>query len=840
MSEEASSKNVCRKCCEENQYRPKISTAIPFQYQKLHDGQIRFATLHPGCPDCDITISLHHWVHDFHQPDTLKPARIPNFTGAVPPLRAPQPNEDGSGNFSSTFDRRMSSDTQSVSTFSIRSSIQRSWSLRPSRGLSVPQYRKSSADFGSRKTKAIRRKRKNSKEQDQPNLWITSNPDNLRVQHNTDRTPPSNPEYGSPVFDHRGVTSHFLLTREIDGMPSLEYRAAVTYEALSYVWGDATPTESIFCDGAVLRIPKNLFNALQHLRLRNRPRFLWIDAICINQNDIEERNHQVQIMKYIYQHAGKVPIWLGVADMYTKRAITWFDRWARLTEDLNDLGLPLFQKKYMEDDEWVVPKGADLRSVQAYLKRPWFSRAWTFQEICLAADASIMCGNHEMSWVTFANACSTAETIGLEHIIYNPNSGNLRIVLEYHDAMSAADTTRVKDALRLSSLLRQAQFREASNARDRIYCLLGMASSNQEDIYKVDYSLSVEQVYIQFTRSMLRADKHLELLSDASRGEQSASLPSWVPDWRLPLTVTPISQRLQDGSSRYHVNRGVLVEEFIPQDEDHLKLSCNGIRMGKIHAVHSLRELLKDTDVSKVSTRGWRYIFRKYQGFLRRLGLTGRYVFTAELYTLAFIRTLSADTLPISKRLDEGVIENEFPWHHIWPNTMKPSEFRRYHMTRFEFPDEMSTVIPKWINRIYGSMVNYNAPKRFSILRSVKQLRPGFSYYRDDHNLDKMTEEIVTAINRLIEGRVFFLTDRGYIGIGPANTQPDDCLCTLAGGDVPYTIRPTMNASEYTFIGESYVHGIMDGEFWNFCQPKHGHVDNLNQKLTRVEKIILV
>ncbi|KAH8725333.1 heterokaryon incompatibility protein-domain-containing protein, partial [Phaeosphaeriaceae sp. PMI808] len=83
------------------------------------------------------------------------------------------------------------------------------------------------------------------------------------------------------------------------------------YDALSYVWGNASDTSPISLNGTPHHITKNLEIALRYLRHRESPKVLWVDAICINQSDINERNHQVQQMADIYSQAQRVIGWLG-------------------------------------------------------------------------------------------------------------------------------------------------------------------------------------------------------------------------------------------------------------------------------------------------------------------------------------------------------------------------------------------------------------------------------------------------------------------------------------------------------------------------------------------------
>ena len=97
---------------------------------------------------------------------------------------------------------------------------------------------------------------------------------------------------------------------------SLEAKAdkACFYDALSYVWGSPTGDREIICDGQTLMVTDNCLTALRYLRPKKKARTLWVDAICIDQSSINERNHQVKLMGDVYKLARRVLIWLGEGD----------------------------------------------------------------------------------------------------------------------------------------------------------------------------------------------------------------------------------------------------------------------------------------------------------------------------------------------------------------------------------------------------------------------------------------------------------------------------------------------------------------------------------------------
>jgi hypothetical protein len=93
------------------------------------------------------------------------------------------------------------------------------------------------------------------------------------------------------------------------------------YEALSYVWGDPTIEATLQIEGTSLKVTTNLELALRYLRLPDKPRTIWVDAICIDQSNIKERNQQVRPMKGIYSSCAVDLVWIGESDEVTQGAI---------------------------------------------------------------------------------------------------------------------------------------------------------------------------------------------------------------------------------------------------------------------------------------------------------------------------------------------------------------------------------------------------------------------------------------------------------------------------------------------------------------------------------------
>ncbi|KAE8362733.1 heterokaryon incompatibility protein-domain-containing protein [Aspergillus caelatus] len=135
------------------------------------------------------------------------------------------------------------------------------------------------------------------------------------------------------------------------------------YEALSYVWGSESTSRCIFLDGSTLSITDNLYAALLHLRDRQFPRILWVDAVSINQQDDLEKGHQIQLMPTIYSRASHVIVWLGRAADHSNRALVNI----RLAAEYESSG-----------DEPTTPrrKETNCTAILTLLQRPWFRRIW--------------------------------------------------------------------------------------------------------------------------------------------------------------------------------------------------------------------------------------------------------------------------------------------------------------------------------------------------------------------------------------------------------------------------------------------------------------------------------
>ena len=303
---------------------------------------------------------------------------------------------------------------------------------------------------------------------------------------------------------------------------------AFPYEALSYVWGtELSPKPALVNNVHYLAITQNLDCALRHLRLPTRSRVLWIDALCINQQDVQERSRQVQIMDHIYSSAHQVIIWLGPDHGHNyHNVLLHMDK--RMVPDSNTLFVQL------------------LRDICRLGSSPWFSRLWVVQELVLATDdPMVYIGRYRIPWSAFAS--------GADHFNYwfwkdSKPGFDVDDKVLIRDFMVQHAGIRSFNELRLSTKqaplatrLYRTIFQQATDPRDKIYGLLAMSQSPTNNI-KPDYTLSIQRVLAQTTAVLLQ-DRWSALYScfplhymrdeDSPRFKKIQDLPSWVPDMTL-------------------------------------------------------------------------------------------------------------------------------------------------------------------------------------------------------------------------------------------------------------------------------------------------------------------
>ncbi|KAH8650619.1 ankyrin repeat-containing domain protein [Tricladium varicosporioides] len=262
----------------------------------------------------------------------------------------------------------------------------------------------------------------------------------------------------------------------------LDQEIGVPYHALSYSWGSNEKKSMVIIDNKIMDITLNLFQALQHLRYENEDRIMWVDAICIDQNNELEKGHQVNQMGRIYKEAEYIVIWLGLATPESDLLIDFSNQTQDthlLHGDWRNLARIALQHKTKKAQALLD------RGMTSVLKRPWFRRIWILQEVANARVAIVQCGNKFVSSRIFAQLPSL---IGLK---VHPHS---QAVLDIMPGFSRKESWWAETRT-LQTLLMKFRESEATDKRDIIYALLNISSdAYNSDILVPDYTKSMSQV----------------------------------------------------------------------------------------------------------------------------------------------------------------------------------------------------------------------------------------------------------------------------------------------------------------------------------------------------------
>ena len=574
------------------------------------------------------------------------------------------------------------------------------------------------------------------------------------------------------------------------------------YTALSYVWGLPTPRKTIICNGEEITVTVNLEAALLQLRDKSQERVIWIDQLCINQNDYDERNKQVSMMGCIYSMAEQVAVWLGPSDDDTSRVWSLFldlvtlrnfakpdvydlalrdephGSWVNAEIDINakvqSMALHEAQKKLPN-----LPPATDplWQAVKRLLERPWFFRMWTFQEVIMSKKCMIWCGGFYMSLNLLRNAC-----LGMENAGFDASTGiqqNVTFFETQNREFKAGSTSSLR------WLLEANRTRAATEPRDMIYALRGVIDPQLASSIDVDYRSALGLVYARAARFCIESENALTVLGSVEyrRTEESRNeMPSWVPDWRFKTSVNvDLSMRRSDQSKFFNASNNESPRMVGNQEER--KLVLKGFVIATLVDFYDVKthlEFKAHTDSRRFPPQ--RFQLDKWKHMYKAASL--RMCFPpssikqpeqadhimASMWSksvddplteeqsveMAYRRTVTADLLPRPKsRLNERETELGFPAYTSWRN------------------------------------LGYPDPVPMEVLHE-------HDYY----------------VTKVMSNREFFVAKddtSSYMGVVMGVPRDGDCVCVLLGGDTPFVLRPK-GGGEWQLVAEAYVHGIMDGE----------------------------
>ncbi|KAM0146944.1 hypothetical protein ACHAQE_010483 [Botrytis cinerea] len=599
-------------------------------------------------------------------------------------------------------------------------------------------------------------------------------------------------------------------------------REAPDYHALSYCWGDPDlPRAQILIDETEVEVTISLEQALKAFRHETKPMVFWADAICINQNDPEEKGEQIKLMTDIYSCASIVDIFLGEGTPRTDEAM---DAALTIGQAAYDAGIFSVTVDSMRDCEFYIrddqegygfnrPKIDDpLANVKRSLyqlaidtgldfpflgwheigSRDYWNRLWIMQEFCLGKELMITCGQKtipfhpwfEAAWIFFAmQSAMIIHTYGLQETAHDPIVSP--ILQEIARCLSTAPISlnrllgtrkhhRKSGGSPLVKLLERGCIQASKNLvrkarypRDRIYGLLGMASDTQ--------SLDIQPIYTNI-------DSDEETQTKTLKG-----LPSWVPDFTNTLLEPSCETKKTALFSASGQSELSIVSAL--EDEDPRIIGLRGVRVDTVMMIGSL------------------FTVDNRQGIISRT--TDEYLAIHANITRYFDEIThfceQAQTL-IAKDTASPPLQDEMKW--FGANWRIPCADQT---DSFTFRTRAS----------HTSLMGYN-----DLRRSIELYSDNARSITDNHlseeEFDANTEEHIRCVQTAAyasyknamsyqQNRRPFISEQGYVGLVPGHSLPGDIIVIIFGMVQPSVVR-SVGEDRWELIGEAYVHGIMDGE----------------------------
>jgi len=615
---------------------------------------------------------------------------------------------------------------------------------------------------------------------------------------------------------------------------------APQYTALSYVWGDIKETAPITLNDTEIQVTTNLLAALQRLRREHRGIYLWIDALCINQSSTEEKNHQVPLMRNIYQQATVVMMWLGMEENDGHLAMSTIETWGKAytvaymatyksggklgSKTLQEAALATIEDPFNEL-HWTA--------MRWFFNRPYWRRIWIVQEFALSKQAVVVLGEAKVYFPLLEAAVSlwnglvrtessTLINFGQQIRITRSGIAPVTRLLMLLNIDPKYKEQKTPFATKLQYILRQTRAQLASDPRDKVYGVLGLIDGDHEG-FVPDYSRNVIQVYTDFAIMHIQATGGLSSICFQPKGdlnhEKIPGLPSWVPDLSNRETM-------EENYIDYNFSAAGNAAFEFALSQDFKVLKARGIIADEIDEIQSfdgeskmVNEVLQSwLEFAAVHAQTfhptgipWRQaLFRTLIADSSGCGY-GRSDFKNNDCRIALYEDAVAFVIFMGKELskthsaEEAIdqIHGEEPLERVHSifRCEKIDYFAKVHLFwNLEIPE---TETQSYTNALLEEFCG----------------RPGTTGYLDSPTINHSihmrinTEEsfsrLAAQVQPAIQRRLYF-TRRGYMGVAPLKARKGDLVCVLLGCNVPLIIR--REEDHYLVIGGSYIYGMMNRE----------------------------
>ncbi|KAI1422581.1 heterokaryon incompatibility protein-domain-containing protein [Xylaria sp. FL1777] len=579
---------------------------------------------------------------------------------------------------------------------------------------------------------------------------------------------------------------------------------APVYDALSYTWGGQEAECVIFCGSKRLLVTNNLFLAIARLRLPDHDRFVWADAVCIDQKNNPEKADQVLMMNEIYRRAQRVVIWLGGDDGNSHSAIALLERLAKV----------LRRRQQPHEHDTNVPPSLDSESevvsllqkdrtllglppshdpsynaLSELFERSYFRRMWIVQEVVMAAETQVLCGTSSiiLTWDDLAAVMRHIPDLAA-YTRTIPSALELSQLIER--TRSAVDHGQTR-RLTLSKLLSRHSCSQATEPKDNIIGVIGMMSSRLN--IKVDYSQDTNSFFRSVAVKVLKEDGNLDILGDIDHGAEltptgtgagDRGTASWVPHWqtsRVFVSETSDTARLADYGSFKACGQYISCNISVHGEQGGMGLlDVEGYRLDSIAKVGGYMDEFKEFTHDD-------YVYDEWERRIVDVVSHGR----DSLYSL------SGETMV------------EAYWKTMYLGKTPPDLERKLH------PLSMSGVrLLRFLRRMPFSILLWMLPTLVlslfaSFLDQACRVFPQLGGERLRF-MKTYTAEYFIKRRYLFKRRMIRTSDRELIGLVPIASNVGDHIFLFKGSRVPVVVRE--DNGRLLVVGDCYIHGVMNGE----------------------------
>ncbi|KAG7287172.1 hypothetical protein NEMBOFW57_006677 [Staphylotrichum longicolle] len=552
--------------------------------------------------------------------------------------------------------------------------------------------------------------------------------------------------------------------------------AAGKYYALSYCWGQPVRGEaqSLLCNGRSVDAADNLRLALENIRYSTLPRIVWVDALCINQDDPAERSEQVQLMGKIYQQATETIVWLGDAFPSAKtrpefeaicQVVKSWDSYLTPSYACRDAEGNLCHHQPDPSDDSSNPLRFNPALVASLFRCPWFSRRWVIQEVALARSAVVQVPGATIPWKWIGLAAGIIRT-NYDHLIatyHMPNLYNAYLIsrLSPHGPLPP---------LTLPSSPSSASQPTSAAPTPSTPSTPCSASSPlpplQAGLHPHPLALSLQVA----AHSLSQPRRPLAFLSDATG---LAGAPTWAPTWgpdkpalldswslRSSQNDAAAAAAANDDDDDFNPARGIPFARLRSPDPDRV-LRVRGLAVSAVawRAAHGVTVMHEANEDGAAGSEG---LMDALAALARRCPPGAR---------RAVGRALCAGRDWYGRRDREGKL------------AAQAERFvRSWGLCRRGREAELAA----------ESEAFWSTRERRNRIRAGERME---------------WMEVAATVGR---GRRLFYTASGHVGLGPEEMAVGDTVYVFVGAVMPVVVR--QRGEGFGVVGDCYLDGIMDGE----------------------------